>query len=307
MGERAYNPNAIGSIVPPFGADDGSGPPPPGEIDYFAPKYLVGNVLNGDDATPHSAGGFVYIPDPGDGSGIAAALAEALVVAGDIWLRPGTYTRAAGLARFVLPAGVAVRGAGTALTNIITNNADDCIFQLGAGCSLERLGLTQRGVLAGVGSALVECPAGAALSPTRLKELVLTTPVNVRGAQLVGGQFDVDDCVVSFTGGGAAPAGINVEGAADNPAFFNVRNSKFSLVNIAVRFGFAGGGTAVRDSLVEGCRMALANAIVPIAAGAGADRCQAALNVSRGSGSTLPTDAGTNNSVNPGVANYWGP
>ena len=30
--------------------------------------------------------------------------------------------------------------------NIITNNADDCVFQLGAGAALEKMTLTQRGV-----------------------------------------------------------------------------------------------------------------------------------------------------------------
>lgn len=283
-----------------------SGPGPGGAGgDHFVARFLVGNVLSGAPNI-NQLGYFRYIPDPGDGTGIATALTEmaALGFACDLCIQEGTYTRKVGLTRFVVPANCRVWSPGG--VNIITNAADDCIFQLGAGASLERLTLTQRGVLGAAGSALVECPAGSASARTQLRDLVLTTPVNVRGAQLVGGDFEVDNVRVFFTGGGAAPVGINIEGAAGNPAFFDVHDCLFSLVNIGVRFGFAGGGTVVRDSRIVNNRLALAAGIVPIAAGAGSDQCTAALNVSRGSGSTLPTDAGTNNSINPGVANIWG-
>jgi hypothetical protein len=265
----------------------------------------VGNALSGAPAF-NQLGYFRYVPDPGDGTGIATALAEALALgfACDICIQEGTYTRAVGLARFVVPAGCRVWSPGG--VNIITNAIDDCVFQLGAGASLERLSLTQRGVLGAAGAALVECPAGSATAKTQLRDLVLTTPVNVRGAQLVGGDFEVDNVRVFFTGGGAAPVGINIEGGA-NPAFFDVHDCLFSLVNIGVRFGFAGGGTAVRDSRIVNNRLALTAGIVPIAAGAGSERCTAALNVSRGSGSTLPTDAGALNQIAPGVSNTWGP
>ena len=39
----------------------------------------------------NSSGGLVYIADPGDGSGITTALAQA-DGPGDVWIRPGTYT-----------------------------------------------------------------------------------------------------------------------------------------------------------------------------------------------------------------------
>lgn len=271
--------------------------------DHFVPRFLIGNALRGAPA-PSIPGYFRWIVDPGDGTGIALALTELALLgfAADICIQEGTYTRAPGLARFVLPAGCRVWSPGGA--NIITNNVDDCIWQIGAGCTLERLTLTQRGVLAGVGSALVEAPAGST-ARTRLRELTLTTPVQVIGAQLVGGSYELHSCQMFFTGGGAAPVGVSVEGGGNNPAQFDIHSCGFSLMNNAVRFGFTG-GASVQDSRIVNNRMVLANAVVPIAAGAQSSNCTAALNVSRGSGSTLPTDVGTNNNIAPGVANIWG-
>jgi len=273
--------------------------------DHFAPRFLVGNALSAAPA-PSVPGYFRYIQDPGDGTGIALALTELglLGFAADVCIQEGTYTRGVGLARFVVPANCRVWSPGG--VNIITNAVDDCIFQIGAGVSLERLGLTQRGVLGAAGAALVECPAGGA-ARTRLRDLTISTPVQVRGIQLVGGSHEVDSCQVGFTGGGAAPVGINIEGTPENFATFNVINCGFSLTSTPVRFGFTGAGAQVQDSRIADNRMSLAAGVVPIAAGANSGQCLAIGNVSRGSGSTLPTDAGVGNSINPGVANIWGP
>lgn len=270
--------------------------------DHFVARFFVANALRAAPA-PDQVGYFRYLQDPGDGTAIAVALAAmaGLGIACDLCLGEGIYTRAVGLPRFTVPAGCRVWSPGG--VNIITNAVDDCIFQLGAGCALDRLTLTQRGVLGAAGAALVECPAGGA--KTRLEELQMITPVQVRGAQLVGGSFEVSSCSVSFTGAGAAPVGINIEGAAGNPGKLDVHDSFFSLVNIAVRMGFTGGVT-VQDSRVVNNRMTLAAGIVPIAAGAQCSNSLATGNVSRGSGATLPTDAGAGNSINPGVANIWG-
>lgn len=83
-------------------------------IDRFAPKYLVGNTLApwSDSNVAFNANGFNYYPDPGDGTGIAAALAAANTVAGDVWIRPGTYTLASNAAALSIPANVRVQGAG---------------------------------------------------------------------------------------------------------------------------------------------------------------------------------------------------
>lgn len=55
-----------------------------GLIDRFAPNWIVGNVPAGDSAVAYSVQGFHYIPDPGDGSGIAAALAAAGAAGGGV-------------------------------------------------------------------------------------------------------------------------------------------------------------------------------------------------------------------------------
>jgi len=275
-----------------------------GNNDHFVARFLVGNALSGAPALGQT-GYFRYIQDTGNGLGIDTALTEmaALGIPCDLCIQEGTYTRAPDLKRFVLPAGCRAWSPGGA--TIVTNNADDCAFEIGAGCTLERLGLTQRGVLGAAGSALVECPAGSAVT-ARLRGLRLTTPVNVIGARLVGGAYEVDSCEVLFTGGGAAPVGISVEGTPENFAQFDIHDSFFSLVNIAVRFGFTGAGAQVQDSRVVNNRMSLNAGIVPIAAGANTSDCIAMGNVSRGGGGTIPTDAGVGNSIAPGVANIWG-
>ena len=92
----------------PFG---GGGGPPGSSLDRFAPKYLVGNELAGDTTdTTGTAAGFTYYSDPGDGTGIAAALSDAATTAGDVWIRPGNYLVSQ---TFLVPAGVVVRGSGT--------------------------------------------------------------------------------------------------------------------------------------------------------------------------------------------------
>lgn len=146
---------------------------PPGSVDHFAPRYIVGNVPAGDTA-PVQPAPFQYIPDSGDGAGIATALAAAAISGGDIWIRRGTYDFAAGAVAtpLTIPAGVRVRGEGGggegglgALTIIgaPAGNAaltQDC-FVLGANASLEDLAIIvpagAGGGLAGVG--IVQTPS----------------------------------------------------------------------------------------------------------------------------------------------------
>lgn len=94
--------------------------------DRFAPRYLVGNVPAGDPAVP-AAGAFRYIPDPGDATGIAQAVAEALVNPGPIYLRPGTYDWNAGplVAPLTLPDGVILQGSGIGVTTLIGSQGAD--------------------------------------------------------------------------------------------------------------------------------------------------------------------------------------
>jgi len=120
-------------------------------LDRFAPKYLVGNTANGDTASVAGlAPGFQYFPDPGDGSGIAAALAAALAAPGDVQIRPGTYDLQLGgsPSALVIPTGVKVRGAGpsTIITGRVTGN--QTIITLGVASELEDVRVNVIGVFA---------------------------------------------------------------------------------------------------------------------------------------------------------------
>lgn len=277
-----------------------------GLIDRYAPKYMVGNVLAGDTAPTLELAGFHYFKDPGDGTGIAAAIAAMTAggIAADLCIRAGTYTRAAGLARFVIPTGCRVWSPGGA--NIVTNNAENCIWQLTAGATLEGIQLTHSGVLGAAGVALIEAPAGSATVRTHIREVTATINVNIRGAQLTGGAFEVNSCEWNFTGAGAAPAAVVIQGTgggAPVPGSADIHDSRFNLFNVPIRIGFTG---TVQDTVIHGNRITVAAGVPPITAGVNATNCVAYGNVSRGGGGTLPTDVGVGNIIAPGVANIWG-
>lgn len=96
-----------------------------GGQDRFAPNVLVGNVANGDSAVAYSSGGFEYIPDVGDGAGIAAAIAYVLGTLGgrgSIGLLPGTYDfnlPTSPVAPFTLPIGCSLRGSASENTFLV--------------------------------------------------------------------------------------------------------------------------------------------------------------------------------------------
>lgn len=119
-------------------------------IDRFAPRYLVGNVPAGDSNVPET-GNFRYIPDPGDGSGLAQALLEAAINPGDIWVRPGNYGPVGPLN---VPDNVVVKGAGIGLTIINGHtDTDQGVFILGENCSLQDMRI--------IGGSNVNIPPGA--------------------------------------------------------------------------------------------------------------------------------------------------
>lgn len=136
MSYRAWEPNAIGSIVPPFAGGSGGGGGG-GNNDRFAPKYLVGNTPAGDTAaTTGTAAGFSYIADPGDGSGIEAALAAcAAAGGGDVWIRPGTYDLALGavVAPLVIPPNTRVQGAGPSTVTRGRSVGDQGVWRIDGG------------------------------------------------------------------------------------------------------------------------------------------------------------------------------
>lgn len=139
---------------PKIGGPTGGGsPPPPPGGDHFAPRYLIGNVPAGDPAAA-TLGPFRYLGDPGDGSAIDQAIAESIAAPGDIWIRPGTYTRGA-LASFSVPANRHIVGAGQGLTNIVGPTNNNIAFTLADGASLKRMTVTHPGGTPGGGPALV--------------------------------------------------------------------------------------------------------------------------------------------------------
>jgi len=120
--------------------------------DHFAPKYLIGNVPAGDSPLATDNAGFVYLPDPGDGSAIQDALALIVAAgdAGDIWIRPGTYDLSVNpgvVSPMVVPDGVLIQGAGSGATTILSKTSPDSqqIFELGAGCSVLNMNLQANG------------------------------------------------------------------------------------------------------------------------------------------------------------------
>lgn len=127
--------------------------------DRFAPKYLVGGP-NDTAAALAGIGGFWFFPDTGDGAGIAAALAQAAILAGDVWIRPGTFTLGAAVPTpLVVPANVQVRGSGKSTTVIVGKTAgDQGVFLVNSGGGLRDLSVTNTGSVSGVGStAMIHC------------------------------------------------------------------------------------------------------------------------------------------------------
>lgn len=112
----------IGSLVPLYGAGAGAA----GGIvspDHQTARFIVGNELAGDTLA------VCDFLDPGDGTGIVAALAAArdlldsTGVASDVDARPGVYTLANGTA-FGIPAGCKLYGAGKGRTVIVVPPGD---------------------------------------------------------------------------------------------------------------------------------------------------------------------------------------
>jgi hypothetical protein len=129
-----------------------------GTADLRTATIIVGNATHGDTLDDCD------ILDPGDGTGIAAALA-ASAFSDDVFIRGGVYTLGVGVGPLVVPDAVSVRagGAGAALI-ICAVSGDQGMFSLGVGCRLEGLTLGYN-TFGGVGpfagsTALVDVPLG---------------------------------------------------------------------------------------------------------------------------------------------------
>ena len=133
---------------------NGGGPIPPGGQDHFAPKYLVGNVPAGDSAVGYNTGGFMYIPDPGDCTGIVLALTLPNGP-GDVWIRPGTYTMSPALTRLLVLSTTRVWGAGEDYTIIVGNATDNCIVELEGETEIAALTVRRPATQSAVGDAVI--------------------------------------------------------------------------------------------------------------------------------------------------------
>ncbi len=107
--------SSIGSMVPIFGGATEDAPPIP-LVDHQTARIIVGNAVAGDTIA------VCNILDPGDGTGIIAAMtaATAAGIPVDIFIRAGTYTLAAGAPLITVPTNAReIKGAGQGVTNIV--------------------------------------------------------------------------------------------------------------------------------------------------------------------------------------------
>lgn len=169
----------------------------------FAPKYLVGNVPAGDSNVASSVDGFVYIPDPGDGTGIALALTQP-DGPGDVYIRPGEYERTAGVLGsvepLVIPVGVRVMGAGfSTLIRLRNVPLDGGVFVLdGINAELHDVhimiapdmgGTATAAILVNADSATVE-NVGVYLSNTNVPEAICVGSANATNTRVAGCYFE---------------------------------------------------------------------------------------------------------------------
>ena len=132
-----------------------------GSEDRFAPKYLVGSPSDTASALS-GTGGFWFIPDPGDGTGIEYALTQP-DGPGDVWIRPGTYDLGGGTVPvpLAIPPNTRVQGAGIGTTIIRSKGKDQsqAVFTMGAACQLRDMQIEtpadNPATAGGLGTALV--------------------------------------------------------------------------------------------------------------------------------------------------------
>jgi hypothetical protein len=108
-------------------------------LDRFGPTIIVGNVAEGDSPTAYAQNGFVYIPDPGDGTGIAAAIAALNSPGssgGSIHIRRGIYdfsTPTSPALPLLVNGWITIEGDGNHATQIYTPyQGVPTLFRIGA-------------------------------------------------------------------------------------------------------------------------------------------------------------------------------
>ena len=200
--------------------------------------------------SPYVAGVSADFIDPGDGTGLAVALATALaigspvdvrVVSGGIDLTAGTV-----VTPLTIPNNCRLLGAGSSLTEILGHStAEQGIFALGANASLEGVRLSSPAPISSPGSAQgVVQATGIAAGNFTLRDVTITlvddaTRVAKVGVYAVaagsGGvkSCKLDDVTVLVTGTVAATGGISLEGYVRSTA----SNCTVSGATTGIRFG----------------------------------------------------------------------
>lgn len=219
--------------------------------DKFAPKYLVGNTANGDSPVAYTNAGFRYIPDPGDGSGIALALSYAnpadpdFVAEGDIWIRPGVYDLNGSGSPTIpmeLAAGIVVRGSGNKTSILARNSGNQSVFSMKSSSELRDLRINYFGesdpVSAGVGLVVIDGTSQSAPAWLHRVDLQLqlsgdvTTGLRcaVYVASNAGNSCVVEDCRIFVSGNYTGEDVGGVCGVLSNGG----TNSETSLFNVTI-------------------------------------------------------------------------
>lgn len=132
--------DAVWSLVGPGGSQT---------QDHQAPRAIVGNALEGDTL-------FVCdFLDPGDGTGIQAALAALPANGGDVWVRPGTYDLGqGGVCPLVIPNNSRVWGAGKS-TVLVGDPIQRTMFSMTPFANLSQLQIQMPDAVVGATGAYV--------------------------------------------------------------------------------------------------------------------------------------------------------
>lgn len=141
----------------------GGGPAPPASTDRFEAVYLIGNEPNGDPATAQAAP-FRYLGDPGDGSAIVTAIAEATLTGNPtrIFVRPGSYIFDAANLPLSVPPNCVLEGSGEEVTALLGTDLSREVVQLDINAQLRHLTVALPNPTAGAsGDRAVRLGAGA--------------------------------------------------------------------------------------------------------------------------------------------------
>jgi hypothetical protein len=184
---------------------------PVADADRFAPKYLVGGPSDTAASLPGTEG-FWFFPDTGDGAGIEAAISAAGVLAGDVYIRPGTFNLT-GVSSFplVVPADVRVVGAGN--TTVLQHSfaaGSGTVFQLGAGAELRDMKIEVTDTGDGSGNGVVEATGIGRAYCERVEVSLTRDPASTSTLLAAffaddGATLEQDRCVALLDGTNSTP------------------------------------------------------------------------------------------------------